>query len=64
MKSTCKILEYRHINNGIAYRVYDLYGNPDAYIDYGMFHTMNDVIEYCEKNDIRDYFDMTYRFVW
>ena len=60
---TCKILEYIHTKDGIIYRVYDLYHNPDKYIAKGKLPAVADVIAYSEANDIREYFDLTYR-IW
>ena len=64
MENTCKILEYKHVKNGISYRVYDLYDDPDKYIDSGMLNSLLDVIAYCDVNNVREYFDVTYRMVW
>ena len=62
MENTCKILEYMHTKDGIAFRVYDLYDKPDTYIDSGYFRTLTDIIAYCDVNNVREYFDMTYRY--
>ena len=45
----------------IAYRVYDLYNDPDSFIDCGYFHGMDELISYTENNDITEYQDVTYK---
>ena len=63
-----KILEYIHMKPdkksgySIAYRVYDLYNDPDSFIDCGYFHGMDELISYTENNDITEYQDVTYKF--